>query len=255
MQLPAAAWPLSFPKMDVASTETSPSFNSPPFCVEAYESDLQTMHAAASQVEARRNAGPKAEPAALRKLDRFEVKDSDDEDLGSAEELDLEEGEEEEEEDDSTVKKRPAKKGGRKDKAKKSKKKKTSGSDEPDKKNKKDYDDDDEESDEDEAPVMLCSLHAVYIPVDVTVQHYAYRSTGTQERPRPRTWQEESVEGIQAQVLEEERKQKETRFEEKEEQEGQATCRNGRQPPRDDASTSPGPIVHLRRENHVNLRS
>ena len=100
MQLPAAAWPLSFPKMDVASTETSPSFNSPPFCVEAYESDLQTMHAAASQVEARRNAGPKAEPAALRKLDRFEVKDSDDEDLGSAEELDLEEGEEEEEEED-----------------------------------------------------------------------------------------------------------------------------------------------------------
>ena len=38
------------------------------------------------------------------------MKDSDDEDLGSAEELDLEEGEEEEEEDDSTVKKRPAKK-------------------------------------------------------------------------------------------------------------------------------------------------
>ncbi|CAE7240032.1 unnamed protein product [Symbiodinium sp. CCMP2592] len=128
-------------------TTESRSFNSPPFTVDAYEQDLQALSAAAKKGEEK----PKGESSGLRKLERFEVKDSDDEDVGSPEEMFPEEDEEEEEEEDGSPKKRPAKKNARgKPGSKKSKKKKQSESDEADKKrNKKDHDDD-EDSDEDE---------------------------------------------------------------------------------------------------------
>ncbi|OLQ08636.1 hypothetical protein AK812_SmicGene7853 [Symbiodinium microadriaticum] len=146
--LRAAAWALSFPIMDTVSTETSPSFNSPPFSVEAYESDLQSLSAAAKEGETQ------AKPSGLRKLERFEVNSDGDEpeETGS---WDLE-MEEEEEEEEGGSKKKPAKKQHPKKGAKKTqkKKKKQSESDEPDKKDKKrkkDDDDDDIDSDE-EAP-------------------------------------------------------------------------------------------------------
>ena len=139
--------------MDTVSTETSPSFNSPPFSVEAYESDLQSLSAAAKEGETQ------AKPSGLRKLERFEVNSDGDEpeETGS---WDLE-MEEEEEEEEGGSKKKPAKKQHPKKGAKKTqkKKKKQSESDEPDKKDKKrkkDDDDDDIDSDE-EVPTMLCS--------------------------------------------------------------------------------------------------
>ena len=141
-----AAWALSFPIMDAASTDTSPSFHSPPFTLDAYESDLQTLSAAAKQGEAPSQRSPK-QSAGFRKLQRFEVHSDGEEaeDLGSCEELELED-EEEEEEDEATPKKKPAKKHATKKSKKTQKKKKQSESDEADKKgNKRKKDDDDDD--------------------------------------------------------------------------------------------------------------
>lgn len=156
-----AAWALSFPIMDAASTDTSPSFHSPPFTLDAYESDLQTLSAAAKQGEAPSQRSPK-QSAGFRKLQRFEVHSDGEEaeDLGSCEELELED-EEEEEEDEATPKKKPAKKHATKKSKKTQKKKKQSESDEADKKGnkrKKDDDDDDREDSEDEVPILCCLL-------------------------------------------------------------------------------------------------
>ena len=157
-----AAWALSFPIMDAASTDTSPSFHSPPFTLDAYESDLQTLSAAAKQGEAPSQRSPK-QSAGFRKLQRFEVHSDGEEaeDLGSCEELELED-EEEEEEDEATPKKKPAKKHATKKSKKTQKKKKQSESDEADKKGNKrkkdDDDDDDREDSEDEVPILCCLL-------------------------------------------------------------------------------------------------
>ena len=132
--------------MDAASTDTSPSFHSPPFTLDAYESDLQTLSAAAKQGEAPSQRSPK-QSAGFRKLQRFEVHSDGEEaeDLGSCEELELED-EEEEEEDEATPKKKPAKKHATKKSKKTQKKKKQSESDEADKKgNKRKKDDDDDD--------------------------------------------------------------------------------------------------------------
>ena len=146
--------------MDAASTDTSPSFHSPPFTLDAYESDLQTLSAAAKQGEAPSQRSPK-QSAGFRKLQRFEVHSDGEEaeDLGSCEELELED--EEEEEDEATPKKKPAKKHATKKSKKTQKKKKQSESDEADKKGnkrKKDDDDDDREDSEDEVPILCCLL-------------------------------------------------------------------------------------------------
>ena len=157
-----AAWALSFPIMDAASTDTSPSFHSPPFTLDAYESDLQTLSAAAKQGEAPSQRSPK-QSAGFRKLQRFEVHSDGEEaeDLGSCEELELED-EEEEEEDEATPKKKPAKKHATKKSKKTQKKIKQSESDEADKKGNKrkkdDDDDDDREDSEDEVPILCCLL-------------------------------------------------------------------------------------------------
>ena len=148
--------------MDAASTDTSPSFHSPPFTLDAYESDLQTLSAAAKQGEAPSQRSPK-QSAGFRKLQRFEVHSDGEEaeDLGSCEELELED-EEEEEEDEATPKKKPAKKHATKKSKKTQKKKKQSESDEADKKGNKrkkdDDDDDDREDSEDEVPILCCLL-------------------------------------------------------------------------------------------------
>ena len=147
--------------MDAASTDTSPSFHSPPFTLDAYESDLQTLSAAAKQGEAPSQRSPK-QSAGFRKLQRFEVHSDGEEaeDLGSCEELELED--EEEEEDEATPKKKPAKKHATKKSKKTQKKKKQSESDEADKKGNKrkkdDDDDDDREDSEDEVPILCCLL-------------------------------------------------------------------------------------------------
>ena len=149
--------------MDAASTDTSPSFHSPPFTLDAYESDLQTLSAAAKQGEAPSQRSPK-QSAGFRKLQRFEVHSDGEEaeDLGSCEELELEDEEEEEEEDEATPKKKPAKKHATKKSKKTQKKKKQSESDEADKKGNKrkkdDDDDDDREDSEDEVPILCCLL-------------------------------------------------------------------------------------------------
>ena len=148
--------------MDAASTDTSPSFHSPPFTLDAYESDLQTLSAAAKQGEAPSQRSPK-QSAGFRKLQRFEVHSDGEEaeDLGSCEELELED-EEEEEEDEATPKKKPAKKHATKKSKKTQKKIKQSESDEADKKGNKrkkdDDDDDDREDSEDEVPILCCLL-------------------------------------------------------------------------------------------------
>ena len=177
--------------MDGANTDTSPSFNSPPFQLEAYENDLQSMSAAAKQGESQTQSGSKG----LRKLDRFEVKDSDDEDedLGSADENLEEDDEEEEEEEDASSKIKPAKKHPKaKGKSKKNKKKQES--DEPDKKTNKrktDDDDDDEESDDEARDAVLSLCIRCACRRDSTIFNCRGTLIGAEERQRPRTKQED----------------------------------------------------------------